>query len=140
MAELDSLIRVRKHTVEQKQKALAALYKREEDMKNERDGLAAQLAIEMEKAKDMDAEFLNYFGPYSARVQAQIESIDAKRKKLENQIALAQETVRAAFAELKKVEIIDDRRKAENRAELNKKESDMLDDIAIDGFRRKEEG
>ncbi len=138
MKKLDPLIRVRKHTVEQKQKALAALYKREEEMKNERDKLEAQLAIEMEKAKDMDAEFLNYFGPYSARVQNQIERIDAKRKKLENQIALAQESVRAAFAELKKVEIIDKRRKAEERAEIDKKESDMLDDIAVDGFRRKE--
>lgn len=139
MAELDSLIRVRKHTVEQKQKALSALYKRAEEMKEERDKLEAQLAIEMEKAKEMDAEFLNYFGPYSERVQNQIESIDIKRKKLENQIALAQESVRAAFAELKKVEIIDDRRKAEELAKINKKESDMLDEIAIDGFRRKEE-
>lgn len=139
MADLDSLIRVRKHTVEQKQKALAALYKRAEDLKNERDALEAQLAIEMEKAKDMDAEFIKYFGPYADRVQKQIESIDQKRKKLENQIALAQEEVRAAFAELKKIEIIDDRRKEEERAALNKKESDILDDIAIDGFRRRDE-
>ncbi len=139
MAKLDSLIRVRKHTVEQQQKALAALYKREEDLKNERDALAAQLAIEMEKAKNMDAEFLSYFGPYSEKVQNQIELIDQKRKKLENQIALAQEHVRAAYAELKKIEIIDDRRKTEDRAAINKKESDMLDDIAIDGFRRKDD-
>lgn len=140
MADLGSLIRVRKHTVEQKQKALAALYKRAEDLKNERDALETQLSIEMEKAKDMDAEFLSYFGPYSEKVQNQIEAIDLKRKKLENQIVLAQEHVRTAYAELKKIEIIDERRKVEGRTELNKKESDMLDDIAIDGFRRNEEG
>lgn len=137
MAELDSLIRVRKYTVEQRQKALAALYKREQDLKDERDALEAQHAIEAEKAREMDADFLSYFGAYSKRVGDAIDEIDLKRKKLENQIRLAQEQVREAFAEMKKVEIVNDRRKAEAQAERDKKESDELDEIAIDGHRRK---
>lgn len=139
MAELDSLIRVRKYTVEQRQKALASLYKRAQDLKDERDSLEAQHAIEAEKARQMDADFLSYFGAYSKRVSDQIESIDIKRKKLENQIRLAQEQVREAFAEMKKVEIVNDRRKAEAQTELDKKEAGELDEIAIDGFRRKED-
>lgn len=139
MTNLAPLIRVRKHTVEQKQKALSALYKRAEDMKAERDKLEAQLAIELEKTKNMEAELLGYFGPYSEKVQNQIESIDQKRKKLEKQIALAQEDMRAAFAELKKVEIIAERRADEEQAAQNKKESEELDEIAIDGHRRKGE-
>lgn len=137
MINLAPLIRVRKHTVEQKQKALAAMYKRAEDMKVERDKLETQLAIELEKTRDMEAELLTYFGPYSERVQNQIEFIDQKRKKLETQITLAQEHVRTAFAELKKIEIIKDRRDEEERAEIEKKESETLDEIAIEGHRRK---
>jgi len=139
MAELDPLIRIRKHEVEQKQKSLAALYKRAQDLKDERDALEAQLAIEAEKTREMDADYLSYFGAYSDKVQKEIETIDRKRSKLENQIKMAQDQVRDAFAELKKVEIINDRRKEEELAALDKKEADELDEIAIDGFRRKGE-
>ena len=50
MAKLDSLVRVRKHNVEQQQKALAVLYQRSEALKAERDSLETQLAIESEKS------------------------------------------------------------------------------------------
>ncbi len=139
MAKLDPLIRVRKHIVEQKQKALAALYKRAQDLKYERDELEAQHAIEAEKSRELDADYLSYFGAYSERVHGEIEVIDHARKKLENQIKLAQENVRNAFAELKKVEIINDRRKSEERAAQDKKDAADLDEVAIDGFRRKGE-
>jgi len=139
MAELDSLIRVRKHTVEQKQKALAALYKKEQDLKDKRDELEAQHVIEAEKARNMDADYMGYFGAYSKRLHAEIESIDRARSKLENLIRLAQEDIREAFADLKKIEIIDERRKAEEKAALDKKESDELDQIAIEGYRRQGE-
>lgn len=139
MAKLDSLIRVRKHTVEQKQKALAALYKKAQDLKDERDELEAQHAIESEKVRTMDADYLSYFGAYSKRVHVQIESIDKAREKMENRIKLAQEDMRDAFAELKKVEIIHERRKAEEQAVLDKKEAGELDEMAIDGHRRKGE-
>ena len=137
MAELDPLIRMNKHEVEQKQKALASLYKRAQDLKDERDALETQLAIEAEKTQEMGADYLSYFGAYSDKVQKEIESIDYARRKLENQINLAQDHVRDAFAELKKVEIINDRRMKEMRAAQDKKDADELDEIAIDGFRQK---
>ena len=139
MAELDPLIRMRKYEIEQRQKALAELYKRAEDLRYERDSLESQLAIEAEKTREMDADFLSYFGAYSNKMQKEIEAIDRKRSKLENQIKMAQDHVRDAFAELKKVEIINDRRREEELSVLDKKEADELDEIAIDRFRRKDE-
>ncbi len=139
MAELDPLIRMRKYEIEQRQKALAELYKRAQDLRYERDSLESQLAIEAEKTREMDADFLSYFGAYSNKMQKEIEAIDRKRSKLENQIKMAQDHVRDAFAELKKVEIINDRRREEELSVLDKKEADELDEIAIDRFRRKGE-
>lgn len=139
MTDLSSLIRVRKHAVEQKQKALAALYARAQGFKDERDALSTQLAIEQEKTKNMDAELLNYFGPYAEKVQNQIESIDQKRSDLERQIVKAQDIMREAFAELKKVEIIDQRRKDAKTQALDKLEAEELDEIALEAFRRKDE-
>ena len=140
MSDLTSLIRVRKHAIEQKQKFLAELYRQAEEFKNQRDTLETQLAIEMEKTKDMDATLLGFFGPYTEAVTLRIEDIDEDRKKLDKRITRAQDDIRYAFAELKKIEIIDDRRAAEELAELAKKEADILDEIAIDQFQRQQEG
>ena len=137
MARLDSLIRVRKHAIEQKQKFLAELYKQAEELKNQRDALETQLAIESEKTKDMDAEMLGFFAPYTEAVRVRIEDINEDREKLEIRIKSAQDDMRDAYAELKKVEIINERRIAEEMAEIEKKESEELDDIALDSFRRK---
>lgn len=139
MAKLDPLIRVRKHTIEQKQKFLATLYEKEEELKNKRDTLETQLAIETEKAKDLDAGMMGYFGAYADSVHTQVEEIDGFREHMEGRITMAQDDMRDAFAELKKVEIIDDRRKAEALAKLDKKEADELDETAINMFRRKDE-
>lgn len=139
MAELDPLLRVKRHDIEQRQKALAALYAKAEELKNERDALETQLAIESEKTKDMNAEMISFFQPYADRVYEQIERIDLAREQLEHKIRFAQDEMRDAFAEMKKIEIVDKRRKAEFVAEMNKKESELLDEIAIDTFRQREE-
>lgn len=139
-ANLDPLIRVRKHEVEQKQKALSALYEQAEGLKNQRDTLQTELAIETEKSRDMDAELMSYFVAYAAKVQKEVENIDLEREKLETRIQMMQDLVRDAFADLKKVEIIQERRKAEEQTEIDKKESDVLDEIALDGFRRNKDG
>ncbi len=139
MAELDPLLRVRRHDIEQKQKALAELYAKAEELKKQRDVMEAQFVIESEKTKDMNPELLGFFQPYADRMQDDIEQIDVEREKLEHKIRFAQDEMRDAFAEMKKIEIIDERRKAEVLAEIEKKESEVLDEIAIDAYRRKGE-
>ncbi|MCK5374054.1 MAG: flagellar FliJ family protein [Alphaproteobacteria bacterium] len=139
MAKLDSLVRVRKHNVEQQQKALAVLYQRSEALKAERDSLETQLAIESEKSLNLPPDMLGYYGAYAKKTRKEIDYIDNKRAKLEKQIEMAQERLRDAYAEQKKVEIINQRRKDAERAKQEAKESKELDEIAIDGFRRKTE-
>lgn len=137
MAKLDSLLRVRKHTVEQQQKALAELYKKAEEMKAQRDALETALAIESEKAKDLPPDLLGYFAAYSKQTRKTIDDIDNRRNHLEQQIKLAQEQLREAFAEQKKIEIINRRRKEAARAKEEKRESRELDEIGIEAYRRK---
>ena len=139
MAELDSLIRVRRHTVEQKQKFLAELYRQAEELDNQKINLERQLREEQENVKDMGVEMLNFFGSYAKAVKERIGEIEATRSKLENRIKMAQEEMRLAFAEMKKIEIINERRKVEAAKELAKKEDDTLNDIGVEGFRRQRE-
>lgn len=137
--DLSSLIRVRKHAVEQKQKVVAELYRQAELLQNEKTALLGRLEEEQGKASEMGVEMLSYFGPYAEAVQERVEEIDKKAVTLEARIQIAQDDMRGAFAELKKVEITQEsREKAEIKAQ-NKKESDELDEIAIEAFRRGQE-
>ena len=138
MADLEPLIRVRKHTVEQKQKFLAELYRQAEDLEREKETVLERLEQERESVKEMQVQMLSYFGPYSKAVKARVTEIDHARGQLETRIEIAREDMREAFAELKKIEITQERREAEEEAEINKKESDELDEIGLDIFRRQQ--
>jgi flagellar FliJ protein len=139
MADLKSLIRVRKHTVEQKQKVVAALYEEATKLENEKNAMLTTLAEEEAKSADMPLEMLSYIGPYRDAVQLRVAAIGIVAKNLEARIQIAQDDMRQAFSELKKVEITQEKREDEEKAELDKKESDELDDIAIEAFRRRRE-
>lgn len=137
MADLNPLIRVRKHAVEQKQKALAELYRQAEELISQKKSLLERLAMERQKVDEMGVEALGYFGRYSEVVRERAEEIDESMKMLETRIEVAREDMRLAFAELKKIEITQERRDDAEEAERNKKEGQLLDDIALDGYRRR---
>ncbi len=140
MADLDALIRVRRHTAQQKQKVLADLYRQAEAFAMRKKALEDQLAREREALNAVEMiEAQVSFGLYAEGVKKKIAAIEVEVKRLEVRIAMAQDDVRAAFAELKKIEIIHARRREEEKQARNKKESQTFDEVAIDRFRRDEE-
>ncbi len=139
MADLSSLIRVRKHAVEQKQKFLAELYRQAEELQSQRDNLLTTLAAERKKSDELGIEMLSYFGPYSKAVNERVDDIDEAMKKLNARIEVAQDSMREAFAELKKIEITQERRQAEEKAAIDKKESTILDETGLETYRRTQE-
>ena len=139
MADLEPLIRVRKHAVEQKQKFLAELYRQAEEMESQKTTLQETLKEERKKVDEMGVEALGYFGAYSEAVRERISDIEESMIKLNNRIEVARDDMARAFEDLKKIEITQDRRTEEERKAQDKKESDQLDEIALDGYRRKVE-
>ena len=138
-ADLDPLIRVRKHMVDEKQKILAELYSQAEELEGQKSDMLLRMESEQTQVKEMDVQMLSYFGPYTDAVQMRVEEIDETMKTLESRIEIAREDMRAAFEELKKVEITQERRKAEEEAELKKKKANELDEIGVDACRRRQE-
>lgn len=136
MADLKPLIRVHKYAVEQKQKFLSELYRQAEELEQNKQNLLDTLEEEKKKVQQMGVEMLSYFGPYSEAVKDRVADIDEALKTLNQRIDMAREDVRLAFAELKKVEITQENREAEEEAALSKKESDTLDDIALQTHRK----
>ena len=139
MADLDPLIRVRKHVVEQKQKFLAELYRQADELEEQKTVLLTQRDEERQKTAEMGVEMLSYFGPYSDAIDGRVEDIDEAVGKLNTRIEIAREDMREAFAELKKVEITQEVREAKEQAALDKKETQELDEIGIEAFRRSRE-
>jgi len=140
MADLEALIRLRRHTVEEKQKVLADIYRQVEKIEEEKLSLLDRLQKEREAMEaDLTLETREYYGRFKSVVENTIEKLNISLRELEQRLNIAQENVRQAFADQKRVEIVHKRRQDEERAEINAKESDKLDAIGIDGFRRKEE-
>lgn len=139
MADLKPLIKHRKHLVEEKQKFLAQLYRETEKLERQKEVIEEQMETEIELAKEMGTpEASAYLGKYLEGARHKIKALATSIVKMNVRIAAAQEDMRAAFAEMKKIEITQDRREEREAAALKRKEDMVLDDIAIDGFLRKE--
>ncbi len=140
MSDLSSLIRLRKHTVDQKQKFLAELYRQAEALENKKTSYEEKLVKERALLEEQEMlEALAWFGRFAEGVKTQIELINKDIRNLEQRIDIARADLRNAFTELKKIEITRDRRaEVEKKAALSK-ESKELDEIGIEGHRRKSE-
>lgn len=140
MAKLDSLIRVRRYGVEEKQKALAELYRQVERFEIRRQQFEEELMTEREAlVRETSPEMLAYFGRYSQIVKRDLGRIDVELKKLDARIGLMQDDIRSAFADLKRIEIVHNRRLASERKAQDDKESNELDAIGIERFHRASE-
>lgn len=140
MAKLDSLIKLRRHNVDEKQRILAELFRQIERFEIRKRMFEEELKKEREVVDQLRTpEILGYFGRYSQVVRRDLARIDVEVKKLDTRIRAAQDDIREAFASLKRIEIVQKSRKETERKEQNAKETAELDDIAIESFRRNAE-
>ena len=138
MANLKSLIRLRKHIVDQKQKFLAELYRQAEELEAEKASYQEKLKKERELLEEQEMlEALAWYGRFASGIKSQIDLLNKDLSNMEQRIEIARADLRNAFAELKKIEITDERRREAEKKEELAKENKELDDIGIDGHRRK---
>ena len=138
MADLDALIRLRKHAVEEKQRVVAQLYREVETLEKQKKAVQDQMAHEKKLAEEMERpEAITFYGRYADGARKKIQLLQVTIKKLEGRIDAAQEDMRGAFAEMKKVQITQDRREKREAKKLQKKEDNLLDDVALDQYRRR---
>ena len=140
MADLAALIRLKRHTVEERQKILAEIFRQVEVIEYRKKELLERLDKER-KALDenLNIETSAYYGRFEGVIRSTVEVLDGELRKLETRVQIAQEEVREAFADMKRVEIVHERRQAEEKQELKNKETQEMDAIGIEGFTRKEE-
>ena len=140
MADLDSLIRYRKHIVDEKQRLLAQLFRQAEQLERQKQILLNQMEREKKIAEESGTlDYREYLGRFLEGVRVKVSALDTSIRKMETRISAAQEDMRSAFAEQKKIEIVQREREIEKKAALSRKETQNLDEIAIDTFRRLQE-
>lgn len=140
MANLKSLIKLRRHNVDEKQKVLGELYRQIEIIERNKQILIERLREERAVLdQNGTLEMYAYFGRFSLNIHRSLERMNEEKQKLEVRIQIAQDDVREAFANMKRIEIVQSEREKAEKKEQDDKETRELDDIGIDGFRRKEE-
>ncbi len=140
MADLGSLIRFRKHGVDEKRRFLAQLYREAEVLEKQKKVIEDQMVSEIDLAREMGtADAQAYLGKYLEGARRKVKALEKSIQKMNVRIAAAQEDMRESFAEMKKIEIAQANRDEREEAERQKKENQELDEIGIDRFRRDKE-
>lgn len=138
MADLHSLIRLHKHELDEKRRALAELYSafaREESALQ-----ALDQELEREKQAIAQAQEVSFtFAGYAQSVREKQQAILARMQELEHQITAAKDDLMESFAELKKYEMTQQERDRLAEEERAMRESLALDEVALETFRRRED-
>lgn len=138
MAQLHSLIKFKRHELDEKRQVLARLNDELEMLKRRKQQMLDDLAREKNLAA-VDIDVARSFGPYLNRALAQCAEIDDHIRDKMQQVQAATHVVQDAFLEVKKLEITQEKRDEEEKNRLKKIETNTLDDIGMESFRRASE-
>lgn len=135
MTALDSMIRVHRWVLDEKQRKLIDLRTLLEKLESDLEGLDSDLEAEREASGSSD-EAGAAFPAYAAA------ALDRRRKlcetiaNLEKETEAAREEVTEAFGELKKYEIASENRQSQESAKRKRRERINLDELGVSIYRR----
>ena len=138
MADLSALIRLHKHELDEKRRILGEFYSELAMLERDRRNMEREFEKEKEAVKQMaDVSFT--FAGYADTVRQKREAFDKAESALEKKIERAKEDLMETFSELKKYEMTQEERDRLEEEERRFKETQAMDAIGLEGFRRKTE-
>jgi flagellar export protein FliJ len=129
MRNYSAVIRLARFKVEELQKQMATLDASRADLQRQVDQLAASVPEEQVAANASKEGFVAY-GSYAQAVIVRKQNIRGSIDELEAQAGRLRAELEKAFAELKKFEIMEERRVAALKAERDKRDQAAIDEIA----------
>lgn len=136
MADLHALIRLHKHELDEKRRALAELYAALAELERRRRDLQRSFDAEKE-AVSAGGDIHFTFAQYSETVAQSFREMDSAETELEELVTKGKESLMETFSELKKYEMTQEERDRLEEEERLFRENQTLDAIGIEGFRRK---
>ena len=138
MADLKGLIRLRRHELDEKRRILGDLNSKIEALNTRRQNVLQKL----EKEKNLAAVDINAaqnFGQYLNGALNTCKDIDSNIERIMVDVEKATDVVRAAFMEVKKLELTQENREKEAQAVVAKRETADLDEAGLNAHRRRSE-
>lgn len=139
MKTLDTLIRLHKRTLDELRRNMVALENQKAQLRQAIHTLHKELEKEIALAGEQP-EMANFFGEFAKRIKNRQEVINQEIVALDAKISNLNDEIFTAFTELKKYEIARENAKLRAKAEANRKETLMLDEIAAQQFQKKDGG
>jgi flagellar protein FliJ len=136
MRTLATLIKMHRHQLDEKRRALTDLENLRADLIGQREKLDTDLAREQGVAKQVECGAFAY-GGFAQGYIARRDKLMASLAELEGRIAAAQEEVSVAYQDLKRHEIALASRQRRQKEEEERKTQNTLDEISIDMHRRR---
>jgi flagellar export protein FliJ len=133
---LGALIRLHDWQVDEKRRALAEKLRIAEELEARQRALEAEAAAEARVAAGAPEAAL-FYGRYVEGVRKRRAALDHAMAAVEAEIAKAREEVREAFLQLKKFETAAERRARREAEERDHREQGVLDEVALNTYRRK---
>lgn len=128
-----ALIRYNEWQVDEKRKVLAELFAAAEELERQEERLTVTTSVEQVEATTSEVGAYSY-GGFAQGVIERRYKIEQSRAWIEEQIESAQEELQLAYQELKKIQIMEERRKEKERKKLALLEQAELDEIAQNRF------
>lgn len=128
-----ALIRYNEWQVDERRKVLAELFSAVEELERQEERLTVTTSVEQAQATTSEVGAYSY-GGFAQGVIQRRQNIEQSRAWLEEQIVTAQEALQQAYQELKKIQIMEERRREKERKKLALLEQVELDEIAQNRF------
>ncbi len=129
MKSRDTLIRLKKFQVDEKRRQVSQLELMISEFERMATELDQQIIVEQDRAGVHDVTHFAYPTFAKAAMQRR-ENLATSANELRGQLQVAQDALQEAFEELKKVELLDERDKEQERQSLAQKERQQLDELA----------
>lgn len=134
---LKSLIRLSDAELNERRRELNLVEEREDEIKRLLDELEAEKRREQALSREIEAGAFAYSGYAQGTIQRRKE-LERKLEALQPELERARDALSQAFQELKRYEIALDLRKKADKAEEERKTTQMLDEISLNMHRRRQ--
>ncbi len=135
MKSRDTLLRLKRFQVDEKRRHVAQIEAMIADFERMATDLDREILHEQERAGIHDIAHFAY-PTYAKAAMNRRDNLRRSAGELQGQLDAARDELAEAFEELKKLEILDERDSARERADENAREQADLDEIALRGVRR----
>lgn len=138
MKSLNTLIRLEQREIDVLKREQVKLQQKRDDCITALTHLANDLRDELKRAETMP-DMARFFGDFAANNKKKQTQIDGLLLRTEREIEDVTQKIRVRFNELKKYEVALDNWKKREAQKLKKRETQMMDDIGIRNYSRRNE-